>query len=317
MAELIGVIDGFHSLRPPFLKRTALLFDRIALPEVGKAAMDRWSETQPDECNELLWLIDKNIVFEAKVPKADMLSLTAESESELELFAKDMQEAVKKMLGSSLSLDMPSEVLVAKVTEQLRNPELDLDAMLKILGRFLRVGEHISRVFGCLLRSQGMKAYPVLSTSLNKQSNASPSDVIEIVFKNFPTPSEDTSWEQILEYRADPDSKANFLALRNWINETIRANLSPTEIEEKLEYLLSEYKRHLELHKMKTNNGTMETVVMSGLQITENLAKGRLQEIGKMLFAAKHRKLALYEGELTSPGHELAYILKTQDAFPS
>ena len=116
--------------------------------------------------------------------------------------------------------------------------------------------------------------------------------------------------------RADPDSKAKFLALRNWISETIRSNLSPTEIAEKLEYLLSEYQQHLTLHKMKATSGMIETVVVSGAQIAENLVRVKFSEIAKMPFAAKHRKLALFEGELTSPGHELAYILKTQEVFP-
>jgi len=315
MAELIGVINSIHALRPPFLKRTALLFDRIALPEAGNTPIDKWSETHPDECNELLWLIDKGIVFEARVTKADMLSVTAEDEAELKISGKEMAEAFEKILEGAPFTSTPSETIIARIKEQLTNPGLDSNSKLKLVGHFLQVGEHLSRIFGCLLRGRGMRAYPVLSTSLQKQSNASPSDVIEIVFNNFPTPSEDTPWELILDYRADPDSRAKFFALRNWINETIRANLSPIEIEEKLEHLLTEYKRHLELHKMKTNTGTIETVVMSGLQITENLAKLKLKELGNVLFAAKHRKLALYEGELTAPGHELAYILKTQDTF--
>lgn len=315
MAELIGVTDGVHALQPSFLKRTALLFDRMALPEVSETSFDEWRKTYPDECNELSWLIDREIIFHAKVPRSD-ISLTAEDERELNLFANAMEETSVKLFGDRLLVEGASEIVVTKFKEYLINPEVDLNTTVRMLGHFLRVLEHISRVIGCLMRSQGMNAYPVLSTSLKEQSNASPTDVIEIVFTNFPTPSENTPWEQILEYRADPDSKARFLALRHWINETIRANLSPTEIAEKLEYLLSEYKRHLKLHKMKANNGMIETVVVSGAQIAENLVRLKFSEIAKMPFAAKHRKLALYEGELTSPGHELAYILKTQEAFP-
>jgi hypothetical protein len=50
---------------------------------------------------------------------------------------------------------------------------------------------------------------------------------------------------------------------------------------------------------MKTNTGILETVVISGLQIAENLVKLKLGEIGKIPFAARHRKIALYEGELS------------------
>jgi hypothetical protein len=313
MAELIGVIDGFHALRPSFLKRTALLFDRMALP--GKVMLDQWSVSYPAECQDLSWLLDNEIVFQVSVPNPDALSLTDEDKIELKTFSNKLDETFAKMLDNSSWQNTPSDILLEQLRKQLDDPELDSDTKLKIVGYFLRAGEHVARMFGCLLRSQGMKAYPVLSTTLSKQSTALPSDVIEIVFNNFPTPSEDTPWEQILEYRADPDSRANFFALRDWINEITHASLSPIEIEEKLEHLLAQYERHLKLHKMKTNKGVVETVLTSGAGFAENLCKGNFSKIANMLFTAKHRKLALYEGELTAPGHELAYILKTQEAF--
>ena len=78
MAELIGVIDSFSAMRPSFLKRTALLFDRMAIHHFNAGNLDYWLEAHPDESQELLWLMDQQIIFEAKLPTSDV-SLDKES----------------------------------------------------------------------------------------------------------------------------------------------------------------------------------------------------------------------------------------------
>jgi hypothetical protein len=177
------------------------------------------------------------------------------------------------------------------------------------------LGQHISRLFGCFLRSKGIKAYPVLPFKMRNSNEPSQSEVIEIVFNNLPTPSEETPWEQILEYRADPESRAKFLDLRNWINEIAREKLSAVEVAEKLEYLLSQYQRQVNLHKMKANIGVIETVIVTSAEIAEDLVKLKFGKLAKMPFSIRRRQIALLETELTAPGNEVAYILRTQQAF--
>src|SRR5207248_3213321 len=75
--------------------------------------------------------------------------------------------------------------------------------------------------------------------------------VLRIVLAGMPVPSDDTPWEQVFEFRADPMNRHSFLALRNWIAETARADLTPGEIAEKLEYLMSQYRRQMRLHELK------------------------------------------------------------------
>ncbi len=68
---------------------------------------------------------------------------------------------------------------------------------------------------------------------------------------------------------------------------------------------------------MKVNAGVAETIVVSTAEIAENLVKFKWSKIGKMLFSARQKKIKLLEGELTSPGSEVAYIFQMKQVFQS
>jgi hypothetical protein len=44
----------------------------------------------------------------------------------------------------------------------------------------------------------------------------------------------------------------------------------------------------------------------------EGLVRLEFSKVAKALFSIKHRKLALMEAELNSPGNEVAYIVKAK-----
>lgn len=134
-------------------------------------------------------------------------------------------------------------------------------------------------------------------------------EVVQIVLNALPIPDNSTPWEQVVDYRSDPDSRDKFLDLRNWMSEVSRAKLTPIEIGQKLEYLLSQYKRHMGIHKIKTKTGTLEMLLTTTAEIPEEVLHLKPSKAIKALYAFKHRRIALLEGELTSPGNEVAYII--------
>lgn len=148
-----------------------------------------------------------------------------------------------------------------------------------------------------------------------QKPQVSKSEIVEITLNALPEPDDLTSWEQIIEYRSDADSQGKFLALRNWMSDIARVNLTPAEIEEKLEWLVYDYQRHLKLHKLKTHNGVLETILTTGAEILENMVKFNWSKVAKAMFSLKQRQAALMEGEMNSPGNEVAYILKTRETF--
>ena len=84
--------------------------------------------------------------------------------------------------------------------------------------------------------------------------------------------------------------------------------MTTKEIDQKIEYLLIEYKKQLDLHKIKDETGIIETVVTIGLDVLENLVKLNLSKAAKVFFDIKKQELLLLEGEEKLVGKEVAYL---------
>ncbi len=115
---------------------------------------------------------------------------------------------------------------------------------------------YFTRLFSIQLRElDGLEAYPILPADIPSSENpeSTKGEVIKIVLSALPVPDDQTSWEQIVEYRNEPDSKNKFLDLRNWMSEVARGEHTPDQAEEKLEYLLSQFRRAMGIHRMKAN----------------------------------------------------------------
>lgn len=99
------------------------------------------------------------------------------------------------------------------------------------------------------------------------------------------------------------------------MSEVARAELTTAEVEEKLEYLIDQYRKHMRLHRMKTNVGTLETVVTTGAEFLGDLMSFNWGKAAEALFSLRRRRVTLLEGELTAPGTEVAYIVKARETF--
>jgi hypothetical protein len=292
--EFIGVKDIFSSYDTALIKQDALMFDSIAIPAYSKMAPDLRS----NDCQvmaELDWLSEEGLIFEPGwIPPTEKVLDNAEYQRYIELEDQCLREMRK--------LDA--------LSRQTSHP---LDANFVLHGFHVQV----KRISLLLREVCHLDAYPILSCNcqLTEESKATKKEIVQIALNALPVPDYSTPWEQIMEYRSDPDSKAKFLDLRHWMSEVARAELSPIEVEQKIEYLMSQYQRHMKLHRMKTRVGVLETLVVSSAELFENLIKVKWGSIAKSLFSLKKRQVALMESELTSPGSELAYIVRSAEVF--
>ena len=152
---------------------------------------------------------------------------------------------------------------------------------------------NLTRLFTIELReADQLDAYPILPdqfASFETNYRSTKQDVVRIALAALPIPDDETPWEQIIEYRSDPTSQDKFLDLKNWMTEVARGDLTPPEVEEKLEYLLSQYRRHMDVHKMKSNTTMFETVVVTTADVLGNLARFQWGKAAQGLFSFKHR----------------------------
>lgn len=99
------------------------------------------------------------------------------------------------------------------------------------------------------------------------------------------------------------------------MSKIAQQNVTVPKISEEIEWLPSEYKAHMRLHRMKIATGALETIITAAGEAIENVAKPRFGALAKSVFFLKHRTIQLLEAERTAPGRELAYVVRARDTF--
>jgi hypothetical protein len=300
MSESVVVTPPLNSSTT--LKRLALMFDRICIHHLDTIFhppphMDKLIIAFLEA--EIRFLIDNGVVFEP--PEISPKDLAVDFDTK------------------RLKISYPGmSPIIIKTKYKGRKKEFDFNAFSEaVIKSHLPLQDLMTRLFSCELRnSYGMNTCAIISDAMRSQETSEPkSDVLTIVLHALPEPDDSVPWEQILEFRNDPDSRSKFLALNNWMIDIAQANYTPLELSQKLEFLVNEYQQHLMLHKMKTNAGALETIFVASAEFLEDLAKFRWGKIAKGLFTVRHQRIALLEGELTSPGREVAYVAKAREFF--
>jgi hypothetical protein len=279
----------------PSLKREALLFEQIAIPDLSYAICQ--PDCEPGLAADLEWLASNGVVIQPKVdyeklfqagrfpimrPHLPTLMMGFDVEANTALWLQRFEGR------DSVALYPSHNALAQRILPQLDETERMMLGMM----------QHAAHVMNTSFSGPAVRA-----------------EAVEATLRGFPEPTEDTAWEQILEFRNDPDSKGKLLDLRRWIKKAAKDGLTRKEAGEELEWLLQEYERHLALHRMKSSQGLIETVVTTTAEVAEDLVKLRLGELAKLGFAWKRRQLALQEAELKAPGREVAYIAKARQLF--
>jgi hypothetical protein len=326
--EFVAVNDFLTISRQQLLKQEALIFHRIAIPFLKDflSEMNKFNAS-PEFIGNLEWLISKDIVFAPEISRnANIATNEYKHRSDLSFnYAKDVASTIIGFNFDDLEEVRRDEIKRTIIKRKVDGlPLLTLDEIKRMFesDRFgesvVLMSDSFTRMASIQLRAlSGIDAYPVLLIDdlTTKEASLNKDDVIKIVLNTFPVPDESISWEQILEYRSDPDSQSKFLALRNWMNEIARSERTPAEVEEKLEYLIDQYQKHMRLHRMKTNTGTLETIITTSAEVLGDLISFKWGKAAQALFSLKHRQIALMEGELTSPGNEVAYIVNAREKF--
>ena len=316
MGEFVGVLrltdyEGQFVDPLPSLKREALFFDRLAVP--GLSAVLSRNDVDEAVATDLQWLMNQGIVWDPHVDYSGLGRAPI-----VRPYPARMMMAIDVDANTCLSLAQHGYEPVTIVGSHLdlaeRFPiDLDPDAqmMLQMMGQAAAM----------MNAGQGQGNFAIndrifpIEAARHVQPPAEPLPGIEVVIKEFPEPDDTTPWEDIAEFRADPDARDRLRAFRRWLRQVSKEGLGGPEAVDELRYLLAAYNRHLGVHNMKTNLGFLETLVVSSAAVVENLAKFRLTELAKFPFAAKHRKIELLEAELNAPGREVAYVAKARARF--
>jgi hypothetical protein len=335
MREMIAVNHFFAAWNMQILKREALMFDRMAVPHLselmsfGQILIGQYLP----QATEYEWLCDQGLLFEAPYEKS--ANIQTDEYQEIEIagleYAKKLETLVKEheleeiteiekddFMGSVEKLKVSLANKVSNLTALVTSEEFQRSVVLAY--------DFVTRGISIQLRElKGLDAYPIvlmdIPTAKQKQMTTL-NDVVEITLKELPIPDENTPWEDIMYFRSDEKSRSKFLALKDWMNEVVRMELRPYEVEDKLRSLLDEYKQHMEAYKIKTKLDTLKTIaiaeagfITSGWLTGLGAIPGLVGMVVNPLYSIKQRNAALLQEELKAPGNQVAYIVKAQEEF--
>lgn len=200
-------------------KREALMFSRIAVPQLGQmvSAFQKLGPiAQPisDQfCAHVEYLKEQNVIFDdvssAVGPEFGVL-MSNNAFRSLTKVEWPIAQAIFEGLKS------------AGLHKVLQGQDLTVDEMLPCLdqvpsfvGPFVCALQLIARKLCIQLRVLNkMDAYPVFSDlvpPIPLQAPERNADVLDVAINALPGPDETVSWEQIIDFRSDPDSQSVWL----------------------------------------------------------------------------------------------------------
>lgn len=324
MREYVGVMSWLGAVTTKsFPKREVLLFNRIAVPylRLGIQMLEQSDNPNEDFINELESLLQEGIIFEPKIVFSHKLRANLEYAGYRDLSSKLQNEMLEFIKNPDLK-NITDDALNAAVIEVLKvieSGKRSTDSLsphaFYLLNGFIDADYEARRISVQLRELDNIQAFPILLSDFYsvQKEQADKTDVVEIVLKALPVPDDSVSWEQLKDFRNDPDSVGDLLSLKTWMNKIVRDKFSPIEVEEELEEIISRYRKHLKLHRIKVNTVTMKTIVSAKADIIPNLIKLKWGKVAEALFVLKERRITLLEGELNTPGREIAYIVKAQE----
>jgi len=327
MREFVGVKSPLDwmmeigSKRLPvenLFKREALMFDRIVCPQLGSvvSAFEKIRKLAEPLSDQLVahieYLKEQGVILD---------DISSASGPEFGRLMSDMDFRKLTNIEGPVGRAVIEEIKNAGLEDVVKREDLTVDEMLPhlsqlpfVIGPLVGILQLMTRKISIQLRVlNGMDAHPVFSEIIPgiPFQSSKICDVIEVAIEALPMPDDSVPWEQIIEYRDDPESRAKFLALRRWMGQMARAELSSAEIELELEYLSDRFQRHTKVHRMKTKNRKLKIVVVAAA----NFFSLKWGETAQALFSFRRNRLELLEEELSSPGNEVAYIVNAREMF--
>lgn len=339
-AEHLNQISGDRLMRS--LKRDVLLFESIyVVPVELNTVLNKLSETNRDT---LLMLKDKSIItlYDDVFPPQECTGdtfrfvgrpLQRTAEMYWRFFQVVQSSLIKMSVNSKRTYYCDDEDLV-----RIRQSVLDYMygiGVKEACDMYFDIGqlvhdfqarfhaEHLQTAYGInvipvLDKSEPTSHFikPFIQDFGKENGDTLPSssqenlecNIIKVCLEMIPVPDSSAPWETILAYRESDDVRRNYLALRRWMKKAATEFTGFRELKEEIEYLILERESHLRLYELKINYGAIETVLMIGSEVIENIARIKLSSAVKALFSLSRRNIQLLEAEHSAPGKEIAYI---------
>jgi hypothetical protein len=300
--KTIGVItiDPWTAFDDKSLMHDLFYFDELVYTLSAKSLMKKFCTISPDfEEN-----FKRNLIAIDKLENAGLISEYPSDKLRKDVL-KNNDEKTFRLFEKSI-----------KISKDYLSSETPKRIGIKFFGNFLdgarEQAQLDSRIKSIILNKNSNNKYSPIFKSIYKDSRylskESNSTVLNVIMKKFPNISKNVELERFIEYKQDPETILKLSRLRNWVLEISQKSFTHKEIEQKIDFLLNEYSSQLELHKLKYEMNTLQTLVVTSLEILENVLQLKFSKAAKVIFDLKKQDILLLEAERKITGNSMAII---------
>lgn len=323
--DRIAVTDTACVMDEATVRQLATMFDRIAIPPLSFMNNNTYESLEIKKTRA--WLTSTGILMELDFERWGKLARAGSTETGKRL-VPDVDVLLKPQ-GTSVDEVMASRGDTAKMAELKKRvaqvpPESvfgSFEDLEKWVESMQRLVSSVARIEAIGLRSKdNLDAYAVISrehSSLDQDESTLPAhDVLKFALA-VPVPDAHVPWQNIIEYRNDPESRKQFSTIKNCMTEIAQGSLAPAQAEETLQSLLHSYWQEMQRHQMYIEMKWLEVFVVTTAEVAETFESSRPRSAGASWVNIEPRKVGLLEGESTTPGSEVAYVIDSKSIFTS
>ena len=298
MRELHGVVFAGYGFSRGNLKRQALLFDRFIALGLEEFLDGKHGSYPQDFGADVEFLRSSNLLSEGPLTKVALNRIDPDARPALDFLTESNAPPPNavitvddaQLMISSSQIFLQDLSLRASVTT-IHNDDIDSAPIYQ---------NPLTQVF--LTRTMGVgKIIPPLQNVLNVAMSA------------LPAPDDLCSWQDILDFKADLRDKQ--WGFRRFLRNLATKQQTEAEIGDEIEWMVNEYTKAMEIHHIKASQSFVDVLVISPLEIIENLVKFNCSKIAKGALQVQKRKVELMEAELKAPGRECAYVFGARRRF--
>jgi hypothetical protein len=291
-------LHGVISLTPdavPLLKRHALIFDQFHLTDLDQELSWTLTDDVAASLNaDIAFLQESKLISWLPHRKMTMKQTAAQTEAYMKYMASLSEEILNEVIAGSEDTAKPLHALNVVNDLILRGISAQLD------------------------HDNEYDTAPICQAELPDvlmQPSEPPTShsVIKVAMEAFPSPADDCSWQDILDFKAETHDKQ--WGFRRFLKTLATQRQSESEIRDDIEWMVSEYGKAMALHKLKASKTFFEAYIIPAVEVLEDFAKLNWSKIAKLGVSAKQREIELLEAELKAPGRECAYVFEARRKF--
>jgi hypothetical protein len=274
-----------------------LLIGKHMAPRVKKEYGDDIVDVIKSNISDVEFLQDKGLLREVNPVQIEQKFISENPKSNYTKFFNQFAAQSHSYYFQSGSIISSIVALSVFLQKENYNPSFENDRAIIL-----------SDIIGILEKTKITPIFNPGDLPLNGKTPLSKEQTItNIVISKFPiTDFDKISWERILDFKYDPGTVTNQLRLRNWMTEISKSNLSSQEIEEKLDYLINEYKAHLKRHQFEFQYSILTQALITTTEIAQHLIRLKFSDALKTILDIGSRKLKLIDIIENAPGKEIA-----------